>query len=132
METLLHLNPQEDDDRSFLVVAARLLAANETPFEHLVVVRVRGWFDHKWLRFSGNGLVPFQHFLSRHQGVAIGAFHQEKLTFPPFSPKRIVAEEHFATFDTPNPKSIHSRHRQRSAPNRHRRVENYGRSLLAV
>jgi hypothetical protein len=132
VDTLLHLSAQEDDDRAFLLVAARLFAALQAPFDLLVVVRVRGWFDHKWLGFSGKGLVPFQHFRPTHPGVAIEAFHQEKLTFPPFSPNRIVAEDHFATIDTPNARNIHSHRRQRSAPNLHRRVVHYARSLLAV
>jgi hypothetical protein len=132
VDTLGYLNAQGDDDRAFLVAAARLLAAIEGSFEMLIVIRVRDWFDHKWLRFSGNGLVPFGHCQRSQPGIALESFHQEKLTFPPFSPHRIVVEEHFADFDIPDPPAIHSRRRRRSARNLHRRVENYAQSLLAV
>jgi hypothetical protein len=126
------LNAQEDDDRAFLFVAARLLEAIEAPFEMLAVIRVRNWFDHKWLRFSGQGLVPFEHFRRNHPGVALDAFHQRKLTFPAFTPQRIVVEEHFADLHIPDTPAIHSRGRRRSARNLHRRVEDYATSLLAA
>lgn len=113
-------------------VAERLLdGADAGRHESLVVVRVRGWFDHKWLRYSGLGRVPFASFRLSHPGVSLDDFWQDKLTVPPFSPARIVRETHFVHANCDPLKTIHRRRWRSSAQNLHRRVEHHGRSLMA-
>jgi hypothetical protein len=129
-----YLNVQQDDDLHFLATAARLISGLDDPtLDEIVIVRVRNWFDHKWLRFSGYGRVPFEGASSSHPGVALDAFSQDKLTFPPFTPRRIVVETHFTKLDR-TAESIRWIHRRRvqehSAHNLHRRVEDYSTSLL--
>ena len=83
---------QDGDDRRFLALVSRIIDSVPRDIQVLFVIRVDNWFDHKWLRFSGNGRVPFSHFKDNHPGVALDAFWQDKLTFPPFSPKRILSQ----------------------------------------
>jgi hypothetical protein len=91
-----YLSVERDDDRTFLAWVSQLIDALDDPeVDDLVVVRIRNWFDHKWLRFSGIGRVEFTHVALNHQGVSLEALSQSKLTFPPFTPSRIVAETHF-------------------------------------
>jgi hypothetical protein len=132
MPDLDYLLREVGDDHLFLVVADRVISAIEQPYGTLVVVRVRNWFDHKWLRFSGNGRVPFEAHRLAHPGVALDSFWQDKLTFPPFSPRRIVREEHFPRANAGEVKAIHRRRRRQSAKNLHRRVEHHASSLLVA
>lgn len=90
MSDLGYLHRQPDDDPVFLATAEHLIDSVDGRLGVLVVVRVRGWFDQKWLRFSGRGRVPFEHFQLSHPGVALEPFWQDQLTFPPFTPARIV------------------------------------------
>lgn len=132
METTGYLTPRDDDDRGFLLLADRLLDAIEGPFEVLHVVRIRGWFDDKWLRFSELGRVPFRCFRASHPGVALDAFFQDKLTFPAFTPRRILEEAQYGDLELPPTPSIHHPRLRRSSTNLQRRVEAYETSLLAV
>jgi len=79
MDTTGYLPPREDDDRGFLLLADRLLDAIEGAFEVLHVVRVRGWFDCKWLGFSGLGRVPFRCFRDSQLRITdVGRAHGEQ------------------------------------------------------
>ncbi len=128
------LDVQTDDDRVFFSMAGRLIDAidGEHDPDYLVVVRVRNWFDHKWLRFSGKGRVPFQGLWLDHPGVSLDAFVQDRLTFPPFTPRRIVRETHFTRDGAKDLDSVHRLRLASSAWNLHRRVADFSRSLVAV
>ena len=102
------------------------------------LVRIRKWFDHRWLGYSGTGRVFFDPPWPSHSGVALDEFHQEKLTFPPFAPSRVAAEAHWARqrnggyTRTEGPFRIHSQERRRSSFNLQRRVADLTDSGLFV
>jgi len=100
----------------------------------LWVIRVDNWFDHKWLRFSGKGRVPFDHPHPSNPGVALDEFSQDKLTFPPFSPRRILTQEiwTFAESQGRKRRLVHPRVLQHSAANLHRRVSDFSDSMVAI
>jgi hypothetical protein len=86
--------PEPDDDPAFLNCVDRIIAAvidRQAP-EELYLVRIANWFDHKWLRFSGIGRVA-RHGSSIH--TVLDEFSQEQLTFPPFTPSRVVTQHYF-------------------------------------
>src|SRR6186713_3059208 len=127
------LDVQDRDDRRFLGIVKRLLDQVPDEIRDLWIVRVDNWFDHKWLRFSGKGRVPFDDPRPSHPGVALDEFSQDKLTFPPFSPRRIVRQDLW-TFG-PSERSgalVHPRVRQHSAANLHRRVADFSDSMVAI
>lgn len=138
MSDLGYLHRQPDDDPVFLATAEHLIDGVDGRLGVLVVVRVRGWFDQKWLRFSGRGRVPFEHFRLSHPGVALEPFWQDQLTFPPFTPARIVDETHFGPVESVESaapeliKRIHRRRRRESATNLHRRVKDHHPTLIAA
>jgi hypothetical protein len=77
----------ETDDPQFITLLNSLvggLIEKEAPQE-LWIIQIDNWFDHKWLRFSGIGIVAFQFsaFMNRYD-AALDEFYQDKVTFPPF------------------------------------------------
>jgi len=74
----------DTDDDDFLAISERLLVSEigaYTPLE-VYLVKIDGWFDTKWLGFSGKVL------------GALGVWNTPS-TIPPFHPNRVVSEMHF-------------------------------------
>jgi len=89
----IHIAVGERDDPAFIEALAALIlgyTASHTP-EQVWLIQIDNWFDHKWLRFSGNVAVPLGAPLDRYGTVKV-AFYRENLTFPPFSPNRVIAQ----------------------------------------
>ena len=128
------VTPFAGDDERFLTAVERIVDASEdtdSRVEHLFVIRIKNWFDEKWLGFSGKGLVPFDSPRSSHPQVAIAEFRQDKVTFPAFTPKRVLSEYEW-TLDggTPLDRHVHRRRLEHSAANLHRRIADFSKSLL--
>jgi len=124
------------DDPAFLSVVDLILAvlvSRDEPTE-VYLVSIDNWFDHKWLTYSGYGGVPFY----TSNGVALAEHHQDQLTFPPFTPNRVVAQYLFCRVTSGGyeeqamPYLIHRRERQRSSKDLHRRVPDFSHSALFV
>ena len=105
--------------------------------ENLWIIKIDNWFDHKWLRFSGIGAVDFQFpaFMGKFDG-ALDEFYREKLTFPPFTPNRIMAQWSFARtgkhyVEVPA-KVPHRLEKQPSETNLQRRVQDFSSSASFV
>ncbi len=65
------------------------------------LVRIKNWFDHKWLNYSGKSVVQF------HGGgividSALNNEWREKITVPPFNPNRVLSETFFRIKPTEN------------------------------
>lgn len=125
----LPLRSTEKDDPEFIVVVDRVIHGILTRAKphDLYIIAVDNWFDHKWLRFSGIGVVPFEFPAFMNGEDALDEFWQEKLTLPPFSPKRVVCETYFrkngAMYEqTEPPRLLHKRQRQHSEANLNRRI----------
>ena len=102
------------------------------------IVRIRRWFDHRWLRFSGKGRVFFDPPWPSHVGVSLDELHQEQLTFPPFAPARVETEQHWErASDGDYARAVerfrvHRVERQHSSSNLQRRVAYLTDSALFV
>jgi hypothetical protein len=133
------------DDNDFIDLLNSLLTGllvQQAP-EQLWVIQIDNWFDHKWLRFSGNGSVASNFpanwsssFMDRFASVK-AEFWQDKLTFPPFAPDRVVGQWSFLHSDQgyveiPLPKLPHGESRRPSHSNLHKRAEDFVRSALFV
>ena len=126
----VEIRPTENDDPEFIRLLTCIVEgvlADAKPSE-LYVVAVDNWFDHKWLGFSGIGVVPFefQEFMHRYD-AALAEFRQDKVTLPPFSPNRVIRQRYFhkqggAYEETEPPVDLHKRERQSSEKNLHRRI----------
>jgi len=75
----------DNDDPRFIALASQLLDAairSDRPAE-IFLIRIDGWFDAKWLNFSGKVL----------GAVSV---HKKQVTIPPFHPHRVLSESHFS------------------------------------
>lgn len=99
----IHIGVNDKDDPAFIdsLNALVLSYANSRLPEQVWIILIDNWFDHKWLRFSGNGAAAWQREvggmtlnrfgLDRWDTVK-AEFHRNKLTFPPFNPSRVIAQ----------------------------------------
>jgi hypothetical protein len=134
------------DDNDFVALLNLLLnrLLVETIPEQLWAIQIDNWFDHKWLRYSGNGIVasklfpPNWEFSLFDRFASVKAeFWRDKLTFPPFAPSRVVNQWSFVRLnqdyiEAPLPKLPHKQARRRSYSNLNRRVEDFAVSASYV
>lgn len=115
----------------------RGLVERKAPDE-IWIIEIDNWFDHKWLRFSGIGIVDFNwHGAANRFDAALDEFHQDKVTFPPFTPNRIVSQWSFQRIgdqyaEVPMPRLPHPSEKQSSGANLLRRVQDFCRSACFV
>jgi hypothetical protein len=123
----------ETDDPKFSDILYAIvdgILARRQPHE-LYIAAIDNWFDHKWLRFSGIGVVPFEFpaFVNCAE-AASGEFSQDKITLPAFSPRRIIRQSYFRR-DGGTPVYVkqerrtlhHKKHRESSSKNLYRRIQ---------
>jgi len=133
------------DDNDFIDLLNSLLNGlliQQAP-EQLWVIQIDNWFDHKWLRYSGNGSVASEFpaswsssLMDRFASVKV-QFWQSKLTFPPFAPDRVVGQWSFLRsnqgyVEAPLPELPHSKSRRSTNSNLQKRVENFAGSATFV
>lgn len=98
METILPIPALESDDPEFVEVLNGVipgLIELHAP-ERFFVIRIKNWFDTRWLNFAGQGVVHFPaSFFFNENETALDEFHQKQPVFPPFTPKRVLNEFHF-------------------------------------
>jgi hypothetical protein len=126
------------DDPQFVELLVRLLSrlvGEQTPAE-IFVMKIDNWFDHKWLNFSGIGRVGFFHDFRLEKDTALDEFRQDKVTFPPFTPKRVIEEYYFERDQSGSYASslaaplVHQRKLAHSSDNLHKRVTDFADSAL--
>jgi glycogen debranching enzyme len=123
--------PGITDDNDFIKLLNSMverLLVQESP-KQLWIIQIDNWFDHKWLRFSGKGAVDFQfpEYMNRFDG-ALEVFYQDKITFPPFNPNRVLSQWSYERQDNdyrefPLLMLPHSTDRQHTSPNLQRRLQ---------
>jgi hypothetical protein len=96
--------------------------------QHVWIVRIDNWFDHKWLKFSGHGAVASNIPIDRWDTVK-ATFYRDKITLPPFNPNRVISQCSYLRSgngysEVPLPYLPHSTERQHSNENLHRQVQN--------
>jgi hypothetical protein len=123
--------PGVTDDNDFIQLLNSMVGRiliQECP-EQLWIIQIDNWFDHKWLRFSGKGVVDFQfpEFMKRFD-AALEEFYQDKITFPPFNPNRVLGQWSYVRQDDdyrefPLSMLPHSTDKQRTSPSLQRRIQ---------
>lgn len=124
----------QSDDAGFILEMNQLvnrLATSQEP-DHIWVIEIDGWFDHKWLRYSGYGLATSNIPLNQWDTVK-AEFWQDKVTFPPFSPSRVLGQWSFSRtsdgyVEFPLTRLPHSTDKKMSAQNLHRRIGDFDQS----
>jgi hypothetical protein len=123
-----------NDDPGFIEalnsIVSELIADNAP--EQLWIIQIDNWFDHKWLGFSGYGLIASNIPLDRYDTVKAESY-QEKVTFPPFAPNRVMRQFSFVRIgdgytESPLPALPHGDERKHSETNLRRRIQDFTRS----
>ncbi len=136
---IVDIDSREGDEKKYIAAISSLIAVlvKEKQPEHLYVIRINKWFDHKWLKYSGKGRVKFEG--SYLTDTALDSFWRDKLTFPPFNPKQIVDQLHWCRKSDgtyggcdKKPKLIYKRQLRSSAKNLNNRVSEFTKSGLFV
>ena len=134
----VYILPKPADDPHFVEIVCRVISGllNANAVEEVFVVQIDNWFDHKWLKFSGIGRVRLDFGL--FADTALDEFRQDKITFPPFTPNRIIEEYFFlrasdGSYDSSEAAPfVHSRRRVSSCRNLQRRVSKFSDSAIFV
>jgi hypothetical protein len=123
------------DDPEFVALIERIAVRSfkQGDYEEVFIIEIKNWFDHKWLKFSGIGRVPFHSVGDDHPQVALDEFFQDKITFPPFTPNRILRQQWHPADQSRSRWLPYSRKlRRHSSWNLQRRVTQYAGSALFV
>jgi hypothetical protein len=146
----VHIPSGLTDDNDFASLMGTILAGilEAEPVDQVWIIQIDNWFDHKWLRFSGNGLSASWMFAGAPGAISFGSlgerfdsvkspFSHSKVTFPPFSPGRILGQWSFMKsgdeyVEFPFPSMPHKLEKNRSATNLQRRVEHFSKSACHV
>jgi hypothetical protein len=126
----------EADDPRFIELLNSVLreVIESSKPEQVWLIQIDNWFDHRWLNFSGIGVVDFPlPALGIGENGALDEFSQEERTFPPFTPSRVLGQwsyvregDHYS--EAPLAKLPHPSKRQRSERNLQRRVQDFAES----
>jgi len=135
---IVNIPAKSSDDPVFLTALNGMLAnlvdahrPNEVYF-----MRIDRWFDHKWLGYSGKARVAFEEGADWIH-TALDPIWQEKLTFPPFNPNRVLQQTSYKRIDSVyhqnnDARTIRGPARSHSAKNLQNRVAEFTQSGLFV
>jgi len=113
----------EDPDLEFLEIVDRIVAeaARESGVREVFLVEIENWFSHKWLWFSGKGLVPAW---------------LDPPRVPAFTPNRLLREDHWTRSgegdlvrDSPG-KPLHLLEIRKSSANFRRKIAGFSTSAI--
>jgi hypothetical protein len=135
----MEIKTNPNDDPQFVELVMRIISGlvNDSFPEQIFVMKIDNWFDHKWLNFSGIGSVGFFWGVNAPD-TALDEFRQDKVTFPPFTPNRVIGEYYFLRDESgdysPSLSApyIHQRKLAPSSENLHKRVTDFAASAIFV
>lgn len=133
------IDPDPSDDPAFVGLVEKVVRNLDTEFhpKEFLVIEIKNWFDHKWLKFSGRTTVAFP-----ERGVdlprtgacriesALEESFREKITFPPFNPSRVIREQRWAYDTSAKRHLVHRKRRRHSSCNLQRRVTGFAQSAV--
>lgn len=115
----------ERDSPAFIIILDEIInrIIVRDDIAEISVVRIKNWFDHKWLNYSGKGVIHYK-MTTHPDEVALTDFWKEKITVPPFNPNRVLSELSFHKHATGNKAFDKALHRwQRSSENQNNRIK---------
>jgi hypothetical protein len=130
----------DNDDPDFVALLNSLLRGILTRHapKDLWIIQIDNWFDHRWLQFSGIGIVAFEFpaFMNRYD-AALDEFCQDKVTFPPFTPNRVLGQCSYVRVgseykEIASPTLPHPTEKRQSGMNLQRRVQDFSCSACFI
>ena len=94
---------ESGDANDFIIILNKMIIRLVDKFQigEICLIKIKNWFDHKWLNYSGKSVVQF------HGGAglietSLNNEWREKITVPPFNPNRVLSELFFRNLKTDN------------------------------
>ncbi len=123
------IKAEEGDNSNFIDLVNGIMEAIifQYSVKEIVYVKIKNWFDHKWLNYSGKTVVPFDFGgLETQSEVALKNTWRDKISIPPFNPNRVIYSKFLIKQNTGNQKIKKAIHQFRSSnDNIHNRIEDY-------
>ena len=122
------------DAQEFIQIINKIIFGLIEKFQidEISFVKIKNWFDHKWLNYSGLSVVQF-HGGGLVPDSSLNNEWREKITVPPFNPNRVLSETFFRIKPTKNKmfeKPLHIT--KDSNDNIHNRISRYTKNGLFV
>ena len=123
--TMQYIDITVKDDSQFISIIKNIITniLEQRKPEEIYIFKLDNWFDHKWLNYSGLGVISD----TGEDEVKLGEFRKRKTTIPPFNPTRIVSSKYYLLNkvniyqEQSMPKQIHRD--QQSQQNIHRPIK---------
>ncbi len=130
----IEIESDETDDTGYIDIVYKITKelSSDKEIKDVSIVRIKNWFDHKWLNYSGKGIVHTEETRNPNK-VALDNFWKKKLTIPPFTPNRVLSEYYFRRKGTQNKLMESELHIwQSSTSNLQRRIQDRTRNGLFI
>lgn len=60
--------------------------------DEISIVRIKNWFDHKWLNYSGKQILKYDTKTHPSIPFVLEPYWNKEITVPPFNPNRVLSE----------------------------------------
>ncbi len=87
---------EKNDDKNFLSALNGFVDQLTEDLEptDVYAIRINEWFDHKWLGYSGRGIIQFP-YSEPYILAKLDERFLDRLIFPPFNPNQVTAERYW-------------------------------------
>jgi len=131
------IKTQEGDAVEFIQQVNSILESmvDDLDIGEVVFVKIRNWFDQKWLNYSGKSIVhfPMRGLLDSGPEEALDCIWMKEITIPPFNPKRVLSSRFVRVKDTGNKRIEKAAHGyRRSTETEHHLVKDYTKDGLLL
>ncbi len=132
---MIKIKFDDTDAKGFIAIVDLIidrLIKNLNPDE-ISVVRIKNWFDHKWLNYSGKKVLKYDTKTFPGIPFVLEPFWNKEITIPPFNPNRVLSETFFKLKNTKNEKFEELFHiNQKSTENRNNFISKKTKSGLCI
>ncbi len=122
---MIKLKLDNTDDSGFIEVVESIignLISSLNPSE-VSIIRIKNWFDHKWLNFSGKKIRKYETGIGSMIPFVLEPYWGKEITIPPFNPNRVLNETFYKKKGIENSKFQELKHIwQRSTENKKRLI----------
>ncbi len=91
---MIEIKFDNTDAKGFKVIVATIVSNLIKTFDpdEISIVRIKNWFDHKWLNYSGKQILKYD--TKPHPGIpfALEPYWNKEITVPPFNLNRVLSE----------------------------------------
>jgi hypothetical protein len=134
----VNVSIDNSDDPGFIEPLNRIVEQVVTSYapQQVWLIRIDNWFDHKWLKFSGQGKSASDIPLEGWETVKT-EFYRDRVTFPPFTPSRVINQYSYGRSgddyaEVALPFLPHQAERRHTNDNLQRRIQSFADSASFV